>query len=542
MSFIANLALWIEYELSEIYVSCIWVYSLCMSTNLVFSAGQRKIARALGSLGFANPFGDRRFSLESQVFGVDARSVGPLGGREARRALRDRVRPLIYEARDTLTRNASIDSGDLELYEGLVLCQLFFRYAEQFEEVVHAVIDGGGSSDLTFELYEAFEADASFLLRIEGLGSDLEGELPHLFALFFQLIRAFIWIDRTIVGSSATTQRYRERIWESIFTHDMQRYRRRLFDRMAEIPTLITGPSGSGKELVARAIGLSRYIPFDAKRRRFVRAFDEGFQSVNLSALSETLLESELFGHQRGAFTGATADHAGFFELAGNLGSVFLDEIGEVNQAIQVKLLRILQSRTFQRLGNSKTFRFDGKFIAATNRDLVAEMDGGSFREDFYYRLCADQIWTPSLAEQIASGDDTLPELVWFIARNLVGREDAEPLRDETLQWIKTKLGASYAWPGNVRELEQCVRNILIRQEYLPARRRRGHPMDKLDNALSRASLNVESLTSRYVTHVYFREGSYEAAGRVLEMDRRTVKAKIDEPLLARLLSSKARS
>ena len=138
------------------------------------------------------------------------------------------------------------------------------------------------SSDLTFELYEAFEADASFFLRLEGLGSDLEGELPHLFALFFQLIRAFIWIDRTIVGSSVTTQRYRERIWESIFTHDMQRYRRRLFDRMAEIPTMITGPSGSGKELVARAIGLSRYIPFDAKRRRFVRAFDDGFQSVNL--------------------------------------------------------------------------------------------------------------------------------------------------------------------------------------------------------------------------------------------------------------------
>ena len=512
-----------------------------MTKDVLFSSEHRRVAQALGSLGFANPFGSRRFSLESQVFGVDARSVGPLGGREARRALRDRVRPLIYGAREALSRNPKVDVEELELYEGLVLCQLFFRYAEQFEEVVHAVIDGDASSDLTFELYEAFEADASFFLRLEGLGSDLEGELPHLFALFFQLIRAFIWIDRTIVGSSVTTQRYRERIWESIFTHDMQRYRRRLFDRMAEIPTMITGPSGSGKELVARAIGLSRYIPFDAKRRRFVRAFDDGFQSVNLSALSETLLESELFGHQRGAFTGATADHAGFFELAGNLGSVFLDEIGEVNEAIQVKLLRILQSRTFQRLGSSKTFRFDGKFIAATNRDLVAEMDRGKFREDFYYRLCADQIWTPSLAEQIASGDETLSELIWFIAKNLVGRDDAQALRDETLQWVKVKLGASYPWPGNVRELEQCVRNILIRREYLPARRRDKHKTD-LDTALSTATLDVEALTRRYVTHIYFREGSYEAAGRVLEMDRRTVKAKVDAQLLGELEKARARS
>ena len=139
-----------------------------MTKDVLFSSEHRRVAQALGSLGFANPFGSRRFSLESQVFGVDARSVGPLGGREARRALRDRVRPLIYGAREALSRNPKVDVEELELYEELVLCQLFFRYAEQFEEVVHAVIDGDASSDLTFELYEAFEADASFFLRLEG--------------------------------------------------------------------------------------------------------------------------------------------------------------------------------------------------------------------------------------------------------------------------------------------------------------------------------------------------------------------------------------
>ena len=525
-----------------LYLRCMVAYNLCMADSALFLRDERRVAAALGQLGFANPFGPKRFALESSVFGQDARAVGPLGGREARQALRDRVRPLIYSARERLSGAEVYSREDLELYEGLVLCQLFFRYAEQFEEVVHSVIDGEVSSDLTFGLYEAFEADAAFFLRLEGLRTELEVELPHLFALFFQLIRAFIWIDRTIVGSSEVTQRYRERIWESIFTHDMRRYRRTLFDRMAEIPTLITGPSGSGKELVARAIGLSRYIPFDPKRRRFVRAFDEGFQSVNLSALSETLLESELFGHQRGSFTGATADHRGFFELAGHLGSVFLDEIGEVNEAIQVKLLRVLQNRTFQRLGSSNTIRFDGKFIAATNRDLVSEMEEGRFREDFYYRLCADQIWTPSLSQQIATGDNTLVELVSFIARRLVGREDEEQLRDETLSWIQNELGCHYTWPGNVRELEQCVRNILIRREYVPARRRSLSSKSALDGALASGHLSAEALLNRYITHIYFREGSYEGAGRVLEMDRRTVKSKIDSTLLRELEASKAQS
>lgn len=506
-----------------------------MVSSTLFSNPDVPVVDALIGLGFANPFGDEHHALQQGVFGVSAASPGPLAIRDARQALRDRIRPLLYGARDSLTRGVSVSAQDLERYSGLVLCQLFFRYAAQFEDVVNAVMDGESSSDMTFELYQAFKADASHFLEVGrdvGLRSE---ELPHLFALFFQLIRAFIWIDRTIVGSSESTRRYRERVWESVFTHDMRRYRRRLFDRMAEIPTLITGPSGSGKELVARAIGLSRYIPFDPRRRRFVRPFDEGFQSVNLSALTETLLESELFGHQRGAFTGATSDHEGYFERAGTLGSVFLDEIGEVTEAIQVKLLRILQNRTFQRLGSSKTLRFDGKFIVATNRDLVREMDAGRFREDFYYRLCADQIVTPSLSEQITSSASTLEELVSFIAVNLVGIEDSRQLCEETLYWIRSHLGQDYEWPGNVRELEQCVRNILIRKEYIPARRQAGEQYGTLDAVLHKSTLSIDDLTSRYITHVYMREGSYEGAGRLLDMDRRTVKARVDQALLERL-------
>ena len=132
-------------------------------------------------------------------------------------------------------------------------------------------------------------------------------------------------------------------------------------------------------------------------------------------------------------------------------------------------------------------------------------------------------------------------ELVSFIASRLVGREDEEQLKDETLSWIQMNW-VPITWPGNVRELEQCVRNILIRREYVPARRRSLSSENALDGALASAHLSAEALLNRYITHIYFREGSYEGAGRVLEMDRRTVKSKIDSTLLMELEASKAQS
>src|SRR6185503_3035069 len=209
--------------------------------------------------------------------------------------------------------------------------------------------------------------------------------------------------------------------WQSMFTHDMRRYRRILFDRMGDMTTLITGPSGTGKELVARAIGLSRYIPFDAATQKFRENFATSFYSINLSALSPTLIESELFGHRRGAFTGALQDRAGWLEVCPPLGTVFLDEVGEIGADIQVKLLRVLQTRKFQRLGETQDHLFSGKIVAATNRDLAAEMQAERFRPDFYYRLCSDIIRVPSLQERLRESPAELMELLVFIVRRIMG-------------------------------------------------------------------------------------------------------------------------
>ena len=358
-----------------------------------------------------------------------------------------------------------------------------------------------------------------------------------MFACFFQIRRAFDLVFRHIIGASRPAANLRAAVWQSIFTHDMRRYRRSLYSRMHDVTTLVTGPSGTGKELVARAIGLSRYIPFDPDREMFVADLGGSFHALNLSALSPTLIESELFGHRKGAFTGALEHRVGWLESCPPLGTVLLDEIGEIDASIQVKLLRVLQTREFQRIGETTPREFQGKLIASTNRDLDAEMRAGHFREDLYYRLCSDLIVTPSLRDQLRDSPAELLNLVLFVSERVVGAEEAANLAEEVLACVDRDLGADYAWPGNVRELDQCVRNVLVRKRYRPpaAQGETQSPGDDLSNAFRYGSVTAKDLIRRYCTSVYARTGSYQETARRLELDRRTVKRSIDLDLLERL-------
>jgi transcriptional regulator with PAS, ATPase and Fis domain len=245
--------------------------------------------------------------------------------------------------------------------------------------------------------------------------------------------------------------------------------------------------------------------------------------------LAPTLIESELFGHRRGAYTGALEDRAGWLEVCPPLGTVFVDEIGELDPLIQVKLLRVLQTRTFQRLGDTTTRHFKGKIIAATNRDLGKEMAGGTFRTDFYYRLCSDLIRTPSLREQVSGNPKEMKNLILFISHRVIGDEGAGALAEEVHEWIEKHLGDDYAWPGNFRELEQCVRNVLIRKEYHPPTAA-GHAPEaqRLAEDLDAGRLSAEDLLQRYCALVYSRTRNYEETARRLGLDRRTVKSKVE--------------
>ena len=207
---------------------------------------------------------------------------------------------------------------------------------------------------------------------------------------------------------------------------------------------LIEGESGTGKELVAKS------IHFNSPRR------ERPFVAVNCAALSESLLESELFGHEKGAFTGAAAMKKGRFELA-HEGTLFLDEIGELSPAIQVKLLRVLQERVFERVGGTRAVTVDIRLIAATNRNLKAEMARGAFREDLFYRLNVLPITLPPLRER---REDIRLLVSHFIKKYSHDRKGGVAVTD--LDQEVERIFHEYLWPGNVRELENTVERAII--------------------------------------------------------------------------------
>ncbi len=230
-----------------------------------------------------------------------------------------------------------------------------------------------------------------------------------------------------IVGKSASMQRIREQILQIADTQST---------------VLIFGESGTGKELVAHALhhGSSR------RNRSFVPVF--------CNALSEGVIESELFGHEKGAFTNAVKTYKGRFELADG-GTLFLDEVGELSPSTQVKLLRVLQERKFQRVGSGNWLQTDTRVVAATNRDLEAEIERGSFREDLYYRLRVVTLSLPPLRER----KEDLPLLIDHCIRRFAKREKKpiERIDPQVLEQLST-----YHWPGNVRQLENCIEGMIV--------------------------------------------------------------------------------
>lgn len=509
------------------------------------SASDRNFLRAVSNLGYCNPFLPERIEYERRVLGPDFHGAEPVWSMRVADTdspavnlakIKERVETTVERLRQRLTAGASTTPEDLELYQDAALFHLYHRYHEQLETgIVQALKEKSGPG--LFKFYGNFFRDWQHCFHIPGVTLPRKDDAPHLFACFFQIRRAFHHIFSYIVGSSMAAARLRAAVWQSIFTHDMRRYRDTLYDRMGDVTTLVTGPTGTGKELVARAIGLSRYIPFDPKTSAFAEDLAGLFYALNLSALPPTLIESELFGHRRGAFTGALQDRRGWLEVCRPSGTVFLDEIGELDVSIQVKLLRVIQTRTFQRLGDTTGRNFHGKIIAATNRDLTEAMQRGHFREDLYYRLCSDLIVTPSLQEQLHESPHVLREFVVFIARRVAGAEPGT-LADEVEAWIGAHLGPDYPWPGNIRELEQCVRSVLIRKAYHPPRPRSPAASEGLAGAIAGGTMTADELLRRYCTVVYAQTDSYEETARRLKLDRRTVKSKIDPQLLAQLRKS----
>ena len=348
----------------------------------------------------------------------------------------------------------------------------------------------------------------------------------HYFALSFQLRRAFHFISTTLVGSSPCMRNLKKHLWNNVFTYDIVLYEQMLWNRMEDFSTLLLGETGTGKGTAAKAIGRSGFIPFDPKTLCFADSFTRAFSSLNLSQFPETLLESELFGHTKGAFTGAVENYQGAFARCSPYGSILLDEIGEIPNHVQIKLLRVLQERHFTPVGAHRSSRFNGRVIAATNRPKPDIMGGKVFRDDFYYRLCSDIIEVPPLRRRIRENPEELTKLLDFTIYRMTGVH-APGLLDRITRIISRSLGPDYPWPGNVRELEQCVRSILLRRDYLGKTDALPDDSDitrTLTQGIETESISVQKLVAGYCRMLYNTHGTYEKVAQKTGLDRRTVK------------------
>ncbi|MDD5090213.1 MAG: sigma-54 dependent transcriptional regulator [Candidatus Wallbacteria bacterium] len=290
-----------------------------------------------------------------------------------------------------------------------------------------------------------------------------------------------------------------------------------LVERVAElnITVLITGESGSGKEVVADAI------------HNLSSRSAKPFIKVNCAALPETLLESELFGHTKGAFTGAVGNKKGRFELADG-GSIFLDEIGEVTPAIQVKLLRVLQEKIIEPLGSEKSISVDVRLITATNRDLQSAIVNGTFREDLYYRLNVINIRVPALRER----REDIPPLV-----NLFLEKYSHEMKKEVnrISPDAMKILIDHNWPGNIRELENaiqraivlCSSGVITPDDLIPSQ-------VCTDPLLKRSGDSLEAVEHQHISTILHSTGwNISRSAEILGIDRKTLYNKIQKYGLA---------
>ncbi|MBI3987603.1 MAG: sigma 54-interacting transcriptional regulator [Lentisphaerae bacterium] len=474
---------------------------------------ERTLLVLISKAVFANPFGDERIRLDLKITGLP-----PTSSRDEQLAgVIRRVSTFISQLESAGHADPrDFNEEDRGLLERAFLFDVFHRHPDNFNRLILDQIQAGDTPCPV-----PFADDALSLLARRGFSS---AQALRTFALFFQVRRAYYFISRGLAGQAPSMRELRRRLWNNIFTADIVWYEQHLWDRMEDFSTLLLGETGSGKGAAAAAIGRSGFIPFDASRRRFAESFTRNFLAVNLAQFPETLIESELFGHRKGAFTGAIEHHDGLLACCRPHGAILLDEIGDVPVAIQLKLLQVLQERAFCPVGSHERLHFRGRIIAATNRPLQELRRAGRFRDDFFYRLCSDVIEVPSLRQRIRENPDELGVLLHSTVRHLAGH-DSPALAETLLRTLKRQPGLEYAWPGNVRELEQAVRRILLTGEYAgdtPAAS--AGLREDLISGIQHGTLDAESLLSAYCALLYQRHGAYEAVARQAGLDRRTVR------------------
>ena len=462
---------------------------------------------------FSNPFSEARKDLDLALGGVSpATSPEEMLGAAISR-IQQRIDKMRAQGPIDLK---TYDGAKQEILRSVFLFLVFHRYADKYDELIQAQLKNG-----TQPCPVSFAREV--LIDIQSFGFSNEEALRY-FSVFYQLRRAYFFISNGLVGNSPSMKVLRKHLWNCVFTHDMRLFEAQHWDRMEDFSILLLGETGSGKGSAASAIGRSGFIPFDPDKKCFTESFTHNFVSINLSQYSEGVLESELFGHRKGAFTGAVENHEGLFSRCAPHGAIFLDEIGDITIPVQIKLLQVLQDRIFFPVGSHDAKRFSGRIIAATNRHMDDLRLEGKFRNDLYFRLCSDEIVIPTLRQRLKED----PMEIDILLLSILSRIYRDPSSKEFAR-IKEILirdvGGDYPWPGNVRELEQGVKRIILTGHYevkKPLRKKKY--IDPLIIGVSDFMFDAEELLSEYCASIYDRFGTYEEVARITKLDRRTAK------------------
>ncbi len=479
-------------------------------SNNILNQEHRNFLQTVNQAAFNNPFSPETVNTKLQI----AESRGMIDDDTLNSRVLHHLQSRLQQIEHTPAhRNNRFDDREQRLLENAQLYCIYLRYQQKFDAFIEDQIKSGDEP-----IVLPFAQD--LLAAIKQLGFDQEETNKYL-CLFYQTRRAYRFIGQAIMGKSPCMQTLRKHLWNNLFTFDSHWYLSYFCEHMEEFSTLLLGDTGTGKSRIAQAIGHSNYIPFDIKKQRYAESFTRSFQSINLSQFPSSLLEAELFGHKKGAFTGAIENRPGLFARCSMHGAVFIDEVGEIDQTIQVKLLTVLQDRVFSAVGSSSEQRFEGRVIAATNRNLKKLVDEGKFREDFYYRLCSDLIRIPTLCQRLNEQADELHLLITNILERTIGTSD-ENLIDTVETRLQKKIPHGYNWPGNVRELEQCVRSICLTGSYTPLLKQNKDLTNNLN--LPNKPMTAQQLMQLYCHTLYQQNGSYEKVARITELDRRTAK------------------
>jgi len=489
-----------------------------MATPEPIESVDREFFELISQAAFSNPFSEERAELDQRIVGRPIKPYSEDHVDLLTQIISERLRRHEAAGRAELRRYAA---EDRELMQTVFLFEIYHQLYRDFDQLILEQIKlGEPSAPVQF----AGEA----LARMRRRGFDGK-EAARFFAIFYQLRRAYHFIVRGLIGHSPCMREFRRHLWNNVFTQDTRLYDRYLWNRMEDFSTLLLGETGTGKGTAAAAIGRSGFIPFDEKQGRFAESFMRSFTALNLSQFPETLIESELFGHRKGAFTGAIEAHQGLLARCSPHGAIFLDEIGDVGAPVQIKLLQVLQERTFCPVGSHEPVRFRGRVIAATNRPLETLRGQGLFRDDFFYRLCSDIILVPPLRQRLQEDPAELRQLLEHVIAGMVGEPAAE-LVAMVQRTLQHNLGEQYPWPGNVRELEQATRRILLTRDYAgSARRVAPDRRAELIAGLEAGTLDADALLAGYCALLYEDSGSYEAVARRTNLDRRTVKKYIQQ-------------